>query len=833
MRKQIHLMLVVLLCSLGFGAYAQQISTVFRVEPGCAAVLMRYDFSTYDYVLHQYLDEGDNAVEYDRRGTLYLWPAPGAETISVTPEDDCVSRVSGKEQYKVYFTASMQDLYTVTTTGTPSMPTTDIYLAEGSHARVLEQNQRTYEYTLHQALVAGETNSVPMAMDSPDMPGTVPFYRICGDEGYVLDRVTDADGNDVEIHDDSYLGNYIEITAFTALPYYNVTTREREAPQGDPVFILSEGSYAYYTPAGGGGRTMLSPGENRVNVTENDLIEVYPADGHRFVSFTDNEGQAYAPGNRGFVQIGGSGNFYPPYSITTQLNEVDHYTVTLNIDTADGVKCYFYSDGKDISLRPGENVLTYSPNIAREYLVLGRKQFDDYRPFYSVIVDGVAEDPATEYWIEVADGMVIDVTVEYPEDESYVYTLEYTDGAEDFWTSIRVAGEEVTPEAGRFEAPAGASVELYNSNAGDWFINRITLPGSSYTSMTTYSPLTFTANGDGIISVDARRAQELGVSISILGGSGNVKVVNGNWNTGTPVNGLKDGLNTVTIKDNCDYFYIKHIDDNGDLKSVVYRESADSQLKEATRSGSWPYYYSVTSLRDGAEVIIVAGEVEHESECVVYVDRATEGLALTSDTGRAFGLSDGYNTVPFNAAENCRNGFTITGATADHTLFCDGEKAESPLRVTLADGGIYKLYTSVADPQPLAVKFEIEDETCGVADATVDLGTPAVIVEAGFEVLPGTRVSFRVTEQNDMGYLFVLANDQMIESDDDGFFTADITEPTVFTIYKEYVSVSLVGADEAEVKWFDLAGRRIEAASIVPGVYIRVAGGHADKVIVK
>jgi len=42
MRKQIHLMLVVLLCSLGFGAYAQQISTVFRVEQGCAAVLMRY-----------------------------------------------------------------------------------------------------------------------------------------------------------------------------------------------------------------------------------------------------------------------------------------------------------------------------------------------------------------------------------------------------------------------------------------------------------------------------------------------------------------------------------------------------------------------------------------------------------------------------------------------------------------------------------------------------------------------------------------------------------------------------------------------------------------------
>ena len=101
MRKQIHLMLVVLLCSLGFGAYAQQIST---------AVLMRYDFATYDYVLYQYLDEGDNTVEYDRRGTLYLWPAPGAETISVTPEDECVSRVSGKEQYKVYFTASMQDL---------------------------------------------------------------------------------------------------------------------------------------------------------------------------------------------------------------------------------------------------------------------------------------------------------------------------------------------------------------------------------------------------------------------------------------------------------------------------------------------------------------------------------------------------------------------------------------------------------------------------------------------------------------------------------------------------------------------------------------------------
>jgi len=114
----------------------------------------------------------------------------------------------------------------------------------------------------------------------------------------------------------------------------------------------------------------------------------------------------------------------------------------------------------------------------------------------------------------------------------------------------------------------------------------------------------------------------------------------------------------------------------------------------------------------------------------------------------------------------------------------------------------------------------------------VDLGTPVDDVDAGLEVLPGTRVSFRVIEQNDMGYLFVLANDRIIERDEDGFFTADITDPTVFTVFKEYVGVSLIGDDEAEAVWYDLAGRRVEGGRI-PGVYIRVAGGQADKVIVR
>lgn len=832
MRKHFTLLLLMLLGIAGFDAAAQIVTTNLRLSPGSAAVLKTY--SAGEYTFYQYLGEGDNIIEYDQNQYLYMTPAPGAETISVEPEDSYVYRSKdGMEQYTIRFSKFIKDTYTVTTTGTPSLPATSIVLAPGAKARVLEQNQRTFEYTLHAALTEG-ANTVEMAMDAADMPGTVPFYRLCGEEGYILDQVTDADGNAVEIKQDSYLGNYIELTAFTFLPVYNVTTKERPAPTGDPVFVLTEGSHAYYVPFGGGGKTMLNPGNNYAELSETAIIQVYPADGFHFTSVTNGNGTEL-DFSRGYVQIDAGFNFLPPYNIATEANAGSDPELTLNIDDPSTIKCEIFPSYRTVSLRPGENKITFSA-YNDKYIIVSRKAWDNYTALYSVKVNGVEQQPGFEHWLDLADGMVIDVLVNYPEDVTNTYTLEYTDGAEGFWTSVMVGGQEVTPVDNKFEAPAGATVELYNTDATDWFINEIIMPnGTRHTAIKDpYSPLSFTANSDGTIRVDARRAMNLYITVNVVSGSDKIQVVNGNWNTGRDLVGLTDGQNAVTIKDNVDYLLIRHREENGIISSITYRESPEAELKAAVRSSYYPYYYTVAGLRNGAEVNIIAGDVDYVNTCTFFVDNAEE-LTFAAEAGRSFSLNNGYNTVIFNETENGANGFAIYGAPENATLFCNGVKAESAGRVRLAQDGVYKLYTATADPQPMAVSFSVCDGGYDVTDVTVDLSVPVTDITAPFEVLPATRMTFRVTVPEGLEN-HVDTNGEVLESQADGIYSLDIDTPTVITVGKRLDAITITTADaEADTRaaWFDLAGRRIAAERLAPGLYIRVVDGRADKVAVK
>lgn len=831
MKKQFYFLLLLLLGIAGFDVSAQIVTTNLHLSPGSAAVLMSY--SAGEYTFYQYLGEGDNIVEYDKNKYLYMTPAPGAETISVDPEDDYVKRSkAGMEQFSIRFSAFMKEKYTVTTTGTPSLPTTHIVLASGAKARVLEQNQRTFEYTLHAALTEGD-NPVGLAMDAADNPGTVPFYRLCGEEGYILDQVTDGDGNPVEVKQDSYLGNYIELTAFTFLPVYNVTTKERPAPSGDPVFILTDGSHAYYTPFGGGAKTTLNPGNNYAELSATDIIQVYPADGFHFTSFTNGSG-ASLDISRGYVQIDAGYSFQPPYYISTEANSSDP-VLTLNVDDPSTIKCEIAPSYRTVSLRPGENKISFSA-YTDKYIIISRKAYNDYTDIYSVKVNGVEQQSSYEHWLDLADGMQIDVLVNYPDDVTHTYTLDYADGAEGFWTSVMVGGKEVTPVDNKFEAPAGATVDLFNTNATDWLISDITLPGGAhYTSINDpYSPLSFTANSDGTIRVDARKAQNLYITVNVISGSDKIQVVNGNWNTGRDLVGLTDGANAVTIKDNVDYLLIRHLEENGIISSITYRESPEGELKPAVRSNYYPYYYTVSGLRNGAEVNIIAGDVDYVNTCTFYVDKA-EGLTFSAEAGRSFSLNDGYNTVIFNETENGANGFAIYGAPESASLFCNGVKAASAARVKLAQDGIYKLYTATADPQPMAVTFNVCDGGYAVTDVTVDLTVPVTDITAPFDVLPATRMTFRVSVPEGLEN-HVDANGDELETTDEGIYSLDIDAPTVITVGKRQDGITVTAADAAadtDATWFDLAGRRIAAERLAPGLYIRVAAGRADKVAVK
>lgn len=623
----IRLLAVMAILSMALpGAFALKTTNLYLAE-GSSAILMDYSYTDGDFVMRSTLSPGDNIVELKDYSHVYIFPAPGVETITVTPEDDCMKFVDdtrrGKKYYDVYASSKLQEKYTVTTSGgSAQLPTATVRLAPGSKARVLEKNERTLEYVPYKELAEGD-NAVELMMESELVPGTVPFYYLCGEENYVLDVVTDGDGNNIEIKQDSFLGNYIELTAFNYKTEYNVTTKERPDPQGDPVFILSDGSHAYYKSAYGGGAVNLNPGDNYAEL--DGPYYIFAAEGFHWVSFKDKDNNDIPiDPKKGCGNISTSWGYNPPYYITTAPNEGPDPTFTINIDDVNGIECYMLSNNKTHLLRPGKNTFSFNGYI-EDSVLIGREGWENYSPLYSVKVNGEEQSPSYQHMIRLEDGMVIDVIVNYPEDKNCVYTFEYSDGAENFWTSILVDGKETTPVDNKIEVLAGKKVELLNTNADNWKINSITLPDNYVINkMKITDVLSFTARNDDKVKVDASPAVEVPISITIDTDADQLKVMNGDWNTGHPVKGLRNGHNNVIIKDNRDFLMITHVNEAASIHSVQYRPTPDSQLMDANKSASFPYYYTASGLREGAEVFIyvneqvgiegIAAEIDSDSE---------------------------------------------------------------------------------------------------------------------------------------------------------------------------------------------------------------------------
>ncbi len=829
MKKSYAFLLTMLIGLMGFSAQALR-TTNLHLSQGSAAVLMTYVYAQGDYVFKQSLNEGDNIIELADYSYVYLFPAPGVETISVDPEDNCVYRSgAGTEQYTIMAGYSLKEKYTVTTSGGQvSKPATVITLAPGSQAQVLELNERTYEYTVHADLAEG-SNTVEFEMESTAVPGTVPFYYLCGKDGYILDRVTDADGNEVSLKENSELGTYIELTAFTYLPAYSVTTKERPIPEGDPTFILADGSRAYWQLMSGGTRHTLTPGNNYATLGAFDIIRVYPVDGHHYTSFTDATGAAMTVNTNGYVEINASYNFKPPYRITTVANEGPDPTFTIDIDDPDAVECAFFPSYKTISLRAGVNTITFNEYGERR-IQLATKGMS-YTPFYSVTVNGVEEPSSYEHFIDVTDGMQIVARVNYPQDTEYTYTLAYSDQADDFWTGIEVDGQPLLPEGNTFKAKAGAKVALYNIDATDWVINSITLPnGSRHTRIADpYTPLTFTATADGTISVDARRAVTLNVTLNIVSGAEKIKVINGNFNTGRELRNLVNGTNAVTIKDNVDYLVVRHLEEGGIISSITYTAAPGEELKAAEFNGYFNYY-TVNGLRDGAVVNIIAGDEDYANTCSFFIDNA-EGVTFRAEAGRSFTLADGNNTIIFNESENGAKGFAIEGLPETARLWCNGVEADDPTHVRLAQDGVYRLYTAAA--ATYAVTFDVFD---GYAATGVTLDGQAVAsVAEPIEAPEGAVISFGLTTPE--GALpYAAANGDELSPDTDGTYTITVTADTVITIGTETDSIDTITAADSNdgATYFDLTGRRIDASRVAAGIYVRVAAdGSVAKVAVK
>ena len=83
------------------GAFALKTTNLYLAE-GSSAILMDYSYTDGDFVMRSTLSPGDNIVELKDYSHVYIFPAPGVETITVTPEDDCMKFVDDTIRGKKY-----------------------------------------------------------------------------------------------------------------------------------------------------------------------------------------------------------------------------------------------------------------------------------------------------------------------------------------------------------------------------------------------------------------------------------------------------------------------------------------------------------------------------------------------------------------------------------------------------------------------------------------------------------------------------------------------------------------------------------------------------------
>ena len=570
-------------------------------------------------------------------------------------------------------------------------------------------------------------------------------------------------------------------------------------------------------------KKQLNAGTHKLTINDYQFRRVHPIEGHTLVSCVNKDGSEMTKDptwlGKGYVELSYF-TLQDSYTITTKpTSELEHSEIVINIDKVPStMTCYLSPSATPVNLKPGSNTVTFQPDID----VAVELRDGSLTEFYSVKLDGVEQAYNFYHYLKIKDGSKIDIQTEAPAEE-YTYTLAYED-EDNFWTEIRVDGKPVTITNNQFKAHPLANIELYNRQGSKWYIEHITMPdGMVYKGDYTYSPyewhdeypITFTARASGTITVRAHLMKDYNITFNITG-LDLVKVLNGDNYTGTPIEGLKEGVNTVKLHETSTRVTVMPADESVFLMPVTYRATADGPLKGAFFMQSMNYY-SVTQglLKDGGEVNIVARDTPAAFQMTVNVDNP-EDVKLYSvydPTGYyknveiAGKLTKGENVISF--PENSSKLYVVP-ATADSyisSVYYREKASDTPFEA--AYDSWYKHY-EVANP----VAGSIVDIEAGhvVYDSEALVYVDDATATEGVEIQTAAGRKIALTT----GYNTVKFNaDENTSATQDGFLLQSLSKEGNFTVFINGTKLS--NPDEADHKaYFRLHDGDIIKLYLVP-----------------
>ena len=520
-------------------------------------------------------------------------------------------------------------------------------------------------------------------------------------------------------------------------------------------------------------------------------VNIYATDGNTITSAMNETTGSSA-------SIGSSTYFYiyadAVLSVTSaDLEATRTASCTVNVDDASKVNMSYYS-GTKIELVNGANTIKFNPNNETPFQISHASYGES---LYQVALNNVVQtDSYGRYVVSVADGDVLDIKSDFP-DEPTTITFSYGDNEAEVLgcLSVKVDGEAVEDFDGKtLTAKLGqkitivGDVNLYNFNYS------IYVDGASVYFSGNYE---FTATKtEYAISIDATKYTTFNVYattatpeyISVYAVTSNDVIT---LSTDTTAIALTSNNNYINIMPATDCFITSVL-----VNGVEYGSNYDTSS------------VSVRGLAENDTIVITADKLVRDKEAYIWVDDLTAamyGYSVQRYSDRASVNLISGEAVTVNFADTDNPYYISFYQPTYCSIFVNGVylvpqyEGSTSYYVTLVDGDAIKVYLA-SQPEKYAVTItqNVEDAISAVATD----GQAYSNYASGFTVLDGTVVSITLADTK----ASVTVDGATVEADADGKYNVVITKETNIVVDKTNAIEEVVEVETLNNNVYNLQG---------------------------
>ncbi len=474
------------------------------------------------------------------------------------------------------------------------------------------------------------------------------------------------------------------------------------------------------------------------------------------------------------------------YTVTSfSYAELRTASCKVYVDDASKVSLTRYN-GSPITLEDGVNTVAFIPSTeSKAESPFGLR---GESTLYAVKINGVEQTASWgSYYLNVADGDSVTILANFPDVDVPVQFIAGDAKSAGFITAVGVDDAPVTNWADDdFTVKLGSTV-TFDYNTADYSKDSIFVDGEKIYNYSSSYSFVVTTTTTHTVKYYAHKYATYDITINIDDPS-HITLYKGYSYNNQEITGLVAGENTVSLAETITGISFKA------ASGCWVKSFTDAEGNDYTTTSS----YSLISTSAGDEFTITTGAANRYATAVFFIDsvsKATYGGGITfpdrtsplvfqeDSYSKAPVAEDGYNTFAFDPEYDSTMLVAFYGA--EHVYLYVNDSLVQPdyagstnYTLRLDDEDVVKAFLAAA-PDTFSVTFK-ETEEYKFIDITEDIVSRLAALPANpfeGEALTGTQVTFSVTEGG-----VVYKNDEKIEPDEDGIYSATVTSNVVFEI---------------------------------------------------